>query len=155
MAHIPVNHRLQPLYRGLAVVCGLYVLIFGIAGVVQTRGEPMFAQDGLPWVLGLKTNLSFAILSIVAGAIVVVGGFLGGNLDRWINLIGGSVFLVAGFAMMTLLRTGLNLLGFTMATCVVSFIIGTVLLTAGLYGKVGSSADVGCEESFRHGGNFA
>ena len=42
-------------------------------------------------------------------------------------------------AMMTLLQTDLNLLGFTMATCIVSFVIGLVLLTAGLYGKTGSA----------------
>jgi hypothetical protein len=39
-----------------------------------------------------------------------------------------------------------------MATCIVSFLIGMVLFTAGLYGRVGSARDRALEERFRHGG---
>ena len=66
------------------------------------------------------------------------GAVIGGNVAHWINLIGAVVFLVAGMAMMILLQTDLNFLGFTMATCIVSFVIGLVLFTAGLYGKTGT-----------------
>ena len=62
------------------------------------------------------------------------------------------MFLVAGFAMMVVMQTDLNVLGFTMATCVVSFIIGLVLFTAGLYGKVASPERAAYEDRFRHGG---
>ena len=151
MAHIPVNHHLQPFYRAVAGLVGIYILVFGIAAVVQTRGLDMFAQEDLPSVLGLHANRAFGILSIVAGLIVLGGAFIGGNVDHWINLIGAGVFLVAGMAMMTLLETDLNVLGFSIATCIVSFGIGLVLLTAGLYGKTGSAADVRREEAFRHG----
>jgi O-antigen/teichoic acid export membrane protein len=151
MAHIPINHHLQPFYRVLAGLCGLYVLVFGIVGLVQTRGLDTFAQDGLPSVLGLQANRAFAILSIVAGVIVLGGALVGGNLDQRINLGASFVFLAAGLAMMLLLQTDLNFLGFSVATCVVSFVIGLVLLTAALYGKVGSDADVRREEAFRHG----
>ena len=151
MAHIPVNHHLQPFYRAVAGLSASICLVFGIAAVVQTRGLDMFAQEDLPSVLGLHANRAFGILSIVAGLIVLGGAFIGGNVDHWINLIGGGVFLVAGMAMMTLLETDLNLLGFSIATCIVSFVIGLVLLTAGLYGKTGSAADVRREEAFRHG----
>jgi Domain of unknown function (DUF4383) len=154
MAHIPVNHHLQPLYRVLAVACGVYVLVFGLAGVVQSRGLDTFAMHGLPWVLGLKANRAFSIASIVAGIVIIAGGLVGRNLDHWVNLIGGIGFLSAGMAMMTLLRTDLNIFGFTMTTCVVSFVIGVVLFTAGLYGKTGSADDVLAEESFRHGGHL-
>jgi hypothetical protein len=153
MAHIPVNHHLQPLYRVLAGACGLYVLVFGVAGFVETRGLDLFAQDGLPWVLWLKANRAFAILSIVAGLVVVVGAVIGRNVDHWINLVGGIVFMVAGMAMMTLMQTDLNFLGFTMSTCIVSFLIGMVLFSAGLYGKTGSSNEAAIEERFRHGGS--
>ena len=44
-----------------------------------------------------------------------------------------------------------ELLGFTMSTCIVSFIIGLVLFTAGLYGKIGTAEDIRQEEAFRHG----
>jgi hypothetical protein len=152
MSHIPVNHRLRPLYRVLAGLAGLYVLVFGIVGASQTGEHGFFAQDDLPWVLGLRANRAFAIQSIVAGAVIVGAAVIGRNLDRWVNLIGGIVFLVAGFAMMVVLQTDLNFLGFTMATCVVSFVIGLVLFTAGLYGKVASTERAAYEDRFRHGG---
>lgn len=151
MAHIPINHPLRPLYRALAGLAGLYVLLFGIIGFVQTRGLELFARQDLPWVLGLRTNPAFSYLSIVAGIVLLGGALVGGNLDRSINLAGGLVFLVAGMAMMTLLQTDANLLGFSMVNCIVSFIIGVVLLAAGLYGKVGTPDRAQAEEEYRHG----
>jgi len=153
MAHIPVNHHLRSLYRVLAAACGLYVLVFGIVGLIETSGLDFFAQDGLPWILGLRANGAFAVLSFVAGAVIVFGAFVGRNIDHLINLVGGIVFLVAGMAMMVLMQTDLNFLGFTMSTCIVSFIIGMALLSAGLYGKTGSTSDAALEERFRHGGS--
>jgi Domain of unknown function (DUF4383) len=151
MAHVPINHPLQPLYRVLAGLIGLYLIVFGIVGLARTRELDTFAQDGLPWVLGLQANRAFAILSIVVGLILLGGAFIGGNLDQKINLFASVVFVVAGMSMMILMQTDLNLLGFTMATCIVSFVIGLVLFTAALYGKVGTADDVRREEAFRHG----
>jgi hypothetical protein len=151
MAHIPINHPLQPLYRTLAGLVGAYILAFGIVGVIRTRDVPTFEQDNLPYVLGLHANRAFAVLSIVAGAIVLIGAFIGGKLDERINLYGSGVFLVAGLAMLVVERTELNFLGFTPATSIVSFFIGMALLLAGLYGKVGTREDIEDEEAFRHG----
>jgi hypothetical protein len=148
-SHFPINHRLQPMYRVLAALAGIYVLAFGIAGVIRTAGKPFFDQVGDTTVLGLRSNLAFAILSIVAGVIVLGGALIGGNLDHFINLVAGIVFLVAGFLMMLLLQTNADFLNFHMATCIVSFVIGLVLLTAGLYGRVGTNADHAREEHFR------
>jgi hypothetical protein len=152
MSHFPVNHHLRPLYRALAGLAGLYVLVFGVVGVVKTGGYGFFAQHGTPSALGLHSNRAFAILSIVAGAIIVGAAAIGGNIDRWVNLVGGIVFLLSGFAMMVLLQTDLNYLGFTMTTCIVSFVIGLVLLTAGLYGQVATADREAYEDRFRHGG---
>ena len=145
-SHLPVNHQLRPLYRVLAALCGLYVLAFGIGAVAHAGGAdgrsassraetPFFGHDGLPTVLGLRGNRAFALLSIVAGLVLVAAAVVGGTVDRWVNLVGGVVFLSAGMAMMTLLQTDLNPLGFTMTTCIVSFAIGLVLFAAGLYGR--------------------
>jgi hypothetical protein len=147
-SHIPVNHRLRPLYRALAAASGLYVLIFGIVGVIRTGGDPLFFR-GDDQVFGLRSNLAFAIISIVAGAVILAGAVIGRNLDHYINLVGGIVFLVAGMLMMALLQTSANFLNFQMATCVVSFVIGTVLFSAGLYGRVGDPATEAHEEDFR------
>lgn len=134
-SHLPVNHHLRPLYRVLAALCGLYVLAFGIGAVGHAGGIAFFANDGVPTVLGLRGNRAFALLSIVAGLTLVVAAVVGGTIDRWVNLVGGVVFLTAGMLMMAVLQTDLNLLGFTMTTCVVSFGLGLVLFAAGLYGR--------------------
>lgn len=151
MVHVPINHPLQPLYRLLAGLVGVYVLAFGIWGFIRTAGRPFFAQNDLPYVLGLHANRAFAILSIVVGVILVVGAVLGGNLHQTMSLFGSVVFLVAGLVMLVLERTEFNFLGFTPATSVVSFIIGIVLLLSGLYGKVGTLLDIRREEDYRHG----
>lgn len=147
-SHIPVNHRLLPLYRTLAALAGLFCLVFGIIGTIKTAGEPIFHRGDVV-ILGLKTNLAFAIISIVIGAIVLVGAFVGRNIDHYINLIAGIVFLISGMLMMALLQTNANFLNFRMGTCIVAFIIGTVLLTAGLYGRVGDASAEAHEDNFR------
>ena len=151
MKHLPINHHLQPLYRTLAGAAGLYVLAFGVVGLLRTSGLDLFAQDGLPTVLGLRANRAFAILSLVVGIVLVVGAVIGRSIDMWINLISSVVFLTAGMAMMALLETDLNFLGFTVTTCIVSFIIGLILGLAGLYGTVGTAEEDAMEERFRHG----
>ena len=101
----------------------------------RTRGTALFAQEHLPWVLGLRTNLAFALLSVLSGAVLVVCAVIGRNLDFRINLLGGLLFMVIGMLMLGLLRTDVNFLGFSMTNCVASFVIGTVVFAAGLYGR--------------------
>lgn len=149
MAHIPVNHPMRPLYRTLAGLIGLYILVFGIIGLIQTAGDPLFDRGDV-WVLGLRTNLAFAILSIVYGAVLLAGAVIGGNVEHMINLGAGVVFIVVGLAMMTLMQTDANILNFSMVNSIVSFIFGLLVLTAGLYDKVGSAEDVEAEEAYRH-----
>jgi len=152
MSHIPVNHHLRPVYRVLAALVGIYVLVFGVLGFVETNGTSAFDRANVT-ALGLRTNLAFSIASVVAGAVILLAVFVGRNLDVMVNLWGGVAFLVAGIAMLALLRTDANVLNFSMATCVVSFVIGMVLLAAGLYGKSGSVDAAKAEEVLRHGGH--
>jgi hypothetical protein len=63
----------------------------------------------------------------------------------------GIGFLLAGTAGLALMHTDANVLNFTMATCVVSYLIGSVLLTAGMYVKVGSRRKAAVEEAHRTG----
>lgn len=148
MAHFPVNHPLRPLYRTLAGLVGLYVLVFGILGVLETWGEPLFARENT-WVLGLRTNLAFSLMSVVFGAIIIVGSFTGGNIGHYLSLAIGVIFLVAGLAMMAVLNTDLNLLNFSMATVIASLLFGLLFLTTGMYDKVSSSEDVGMQGGAR------
>jgi len=151
MVHVPVNHQLQPLYRTASGLVGAYLTAFGITGVILNRGKGPFQQHNLPSALGLHANMAFAILSIVVGLVLLVGAVIGGNIDQRLNLYGSVVFMLAGLGMLIFLNSSLNFLGFTPATCIVSLIIGLVLLVCGLYGKVGLDEDVHREEQFRHG----
>ncbi|MBV1849191.1 DUF4383 domain-containing protein [Catellatospora tritici] len=147
--HLPINHRFRPQYRFLAGVSGAYLLTFGIVGAIRTAGEPFFSRADIH-ALGLKTNPAFSWLSIIVGAVVLAGAIIGRNIDHFINLWGGVVFMLSGLIMLLVLQTPENKLNFEVATCVVSFLIGTVLMIAGLYGKTGTPAESEAEEVLRH-----
>jgi hypothetical protein len=152
MAHIPVNHHLRPLYRGIAALTGLYVLVFGIAGAVESAGSDLFERGDIV-ALGLRTNMAFSILSIVSGLVILGALLIGRNLDQFVNYWGGFLFLIVPTLMLLLLRTDGNILNFSMTTVVVSYIIGMVLLAAGLYGKIGTAEDERKAELYRFRGH--
>ncbi len=146
--HLPVNHRLRGLYRGLAGATGIYLVGFGTAGAMASRGEPFFGQgDTEAW--GLHTNMAFAVLSIVVGAVILIGVALGRNVDRFINMLGAVVFIVAGLIMLPLSLSTFNFLNYDVEAAVVSFVIGMILLLSGLYGRVGHADQHAHEEAFR------
>ena len=132
---------MRPLYRTLVALVGGYLLLLGIVGFFQTRVTPMFSETNLPWVLGVRTNLGFALLSLVAGAGLLLSTAIGRNLDYLTNIVGGIAFMAVGMLMLSLLRTDANILGFTVTNCVVSFVLGCIVFTAGLYGRVGVPAE--------------
>lgn len=138
MSHIPVNHHLRPLYRVVAALTAGWLLVFGAVGLNQTQGTEWFARGD--WTaLGVPTNRAFAVASLVSGAVVLLAALVGHNVDRLVNLWGGGGFLVAGTVMMALIETEANVLNFSIATSVASYIIGMLLIAAGLYGKVGAT----------------
>ncbi|MEU7821282.1 DUF4383 domain-containing protein [Catellatospora sp. NPDC049133] len=147
-SHMPVNHSLRPLYRALALFAGLFVLAFGLLGYLDSQGEPLFYQ-GESSALGLKTNPAFSYASIAAGAAVLLATLVGRNLDRFVDMWVGVGFMLAGTAMLALMHTDSNVLNFEMATCIVSYLIGSVLFTAGMYVKVGPAAKAAAEEKHR------
>ncbi|NJP32810.1 DUF4383 domain-containing protein [Micromonospora thermarum] len=147
MAHFPLNHPARPIYRVLSGLIGLYILVFGVWGVVVTLGEPLFGR-GSHWVLGLRTNLAFSLASVVFGAFLLVGASRRGNLGHYMNLTAGIVFLVTSILMMSVLQTPANFLNFSMSTVIISMIFGLILLGTGLYDKVGTPEHA--EEVRRH-----
>jgi hypothetical protein len=150
MSHIPINHPLRNVYRALSGLIGVYVLVFGVIGWIQSGDLPFFGTQG-EWVLLLRTNPAFSVLSIVFGLALVGAALVGRNVFVWVNVAVGIVFLVAGLAMMTLLQTDANILAFSMVNCIYSFVFGMVMLAAGLYGKVGSADAQAAESEFRTG----
>jgi Domain of unknown function (DUF4383) len=151
MAHIPVNHPLRPFYRVLSGLVGLYVVLFGILGIIRTSGLAFFGRHG-DWVLGLRTNPGFSVLSIIGGALLLLAAIIGGNLFSYLNLTASVIFMVVGIAMLLLLQTSANILAFSMATVIASFVFAIIAGLAGLYGKVGTSEQEQAEHDFRHAG---
>jgi hypothetical protein len=150
MSHLPVNHRLRSLYRSIAGLTGIWLIAFGAVGWSQTEGGDWFARGD--WTaFAVPTNRAFAATSLLAGAVVLVAAIVGRNVDRFVNLWGGIGFIVAGTAMMALVHTGANVFNFSIITSIASYVIGLALLTAGLYGKVGTAQEADAEEAVRHG----
>ncbi|GGJ92508.1 hypothetical protein GCM10010123_23000 [Pilimelia anulata] len=149
MLHMPVNHPLREVFRAFAGIVGGYVFAFGVVGLFASWGEPLFSRADL-WALGLRTNPAFALLSILVGGVVLSAAVLGHRFAHWVNLVGGIVFLAAGVAMLGLMQTPANLLNFSVATCVASYLMGMAMLLAGLYDRIGSPAEAAAEDAFRH-----
>jgi hypothetical protein len=135
MSHLPVDHPLRGLYRGLALLTGVLLVVFGVVGYVQTSDLPFFHQEG-ERVLGLTTNPAFSILSIVTGLIVVIASFVGRNVDVPVYHGVGWLFVVAGLVMLCVIRTNVNVFASSITNANVSFVVGLMLAAAGLYGTV-------------------
>jgi Domain of unknown function (DUF4383) len=150
MAHNPVNHPLRPLYRALSALCGIYLVLFGIVGIVVTGGNGLFGQpDDL--VLGQGANLFWSIVSLIVGAIVVAAVAIGRNLDVEVDKYVGWGLLVVGTYELATSRTDANFLKFTIATVVVTYLIGLVLITAGLYSTTATAQEASAPRHVREG----
>ncbi|SNT19833.1 hypothetical protein SAMN05421812_103681 [Asanoa hainanensis] len=135
--HNPINHPARATYRVLAGLIGLYLVVFGGIGVATTSGD-LFAQDA-GRTLGQGSNLANALISLVVGAIVVIGAVVGRNVDVVVNRVFGWVLMALGLITLATLRTDANYLGHTLATSIVMMGVGQVLLLAAMYGKVGTA----------------
>jgi len=134
-SHLPVNHHLRGFWRVLSTLAGLYILIFGIVGVLQTSGMATFDTHGQR-VLGLTTNPGFSAISIVVGAVIFLASLIGRNVDVVVNLIFGVIFVLAGLFSLAFLRTDLNYFAFSVTNCIVSYVLGGIVGLSSLYGRV-------------------
>ncbi|MGW0838987.1 DUF4383 domain-containing protein [Streptomyces sp. NPDC002787] len=134
--HLPVDHRLSRVYRFGAGLMGLFLVVFGIFGLIDrvgwfdTRGDE---------VVGLSTNGTLSVLSIAVGLLLLVGMVIGGNFASTLNMTLGILFILSGFANMALLDTDSNFLAFRIQNVLFSFVVGILLMTFGMYGRVGTA----------------
>ncbi|HEV7707359.1 MAG TPA: DUF4383 domain-containing protein [Asanoa sp.] len=140
MQHNPINHPARSTYRVLTGLTGVYLVVFGAIGIANGSGDGLFAQDAGN-VLGQGTNLANSLLSILIGAIVLIATVLGRNIDVAVNRVFAYVLMALGLATLATIRTDANYLGHTLATSIVMMGLGTVLLLAGMYGRVGSEEE--------------
>ena len=134
--HLPVDHRLNTVYRIGAGLMGLGLLVFGIFGIIDRIG---FFDTGGDTVWSLNTNGALSWLSVAVGALLLVGMVIGGNFASTLNMTLGVLFVASGFLNMGLLETDYNFLAFEIQNCMLSFVIGILLLVFGMYGRVGSA----------------
>ncbi|MEV4722451.1 MULTISPECIES: DUF4383 domain-containing protein [Micromonospora] len=137
MAHTPVNHPARPVYRAIGGLIGLYLVVFGVLGVIASAGNDIFAQDDTK-VLGQGTNLGFSLLSVLFGVVILVGTVIGRNLDVAINQWLAYTLMVITLAGLAFLQTDANVANFSILTVIVLMTLSLVLLMVGMYGKVGT-----------------
>lgn len=150
MAHNPVNHPLRPLYRALGFLAGAYLVVFGIVGLIQTSGKSFTGNTGVR-VLGQQSNLLWSIIVLVLGAIVLLTTAVGRNLDAQADKFIGWALLVLGSYELATSRTDATFFGFSIATVVVTYLVGLILITVSLYSTVAPPAQAGAPRQVREG----
>ncbi|MGN9774404.1 DUF4383 domain-containing protein [Micromonospora sp. H33] len=140
MAHTPVNHPARPIYRAIGGLTGLYLVAFGLLGIIASAGNEVLAQDDTT-ALGQGTNLGFSLLSALLGGAVLAGTAIGRNLDVVINQWLAYIIMALSLAGLAFIRTEANIFNFSVATVIVLMVVGLVLLMVGMYGKVGTDEE--------------
>ncbi|MEU3525076.1 DUF4383 domain-containing protein [Streptomyces sp. NPDC038707] len=132
--HLPVDHRLNRVYRIGAGLIGAFLIAFGILGLLDQIG---FFSTGGNQVAGLNSNGALSVLSICIGLLLLAGAVIGGNFASTLNMVLGVLFLLNGFLFLGLLDTESNFLAFKIQNVYFSFVVGLLLMTFGMYGRVG------------------
>lgn len=132
MSHLPANHQLRGLYRTVAFLIAIGLMVFGVIGYLSSNDQPVFSRQPQR-VLGLTVNPAFAMLVLVVGVIVLVGVLIGHNVDVRLNIAVGTVLLLVATVALALLRTESNVLAFSVTNVNVFYVVGLLLITAGLY----------------------
>jgi hypothetical protein len=150
MAHYPLNHPLRPLYRFLAFLAAAYLTLFGAISLGVTAGDPFFHR-GSEWVLGLRTNPATAWIALIVGLVLLAGVILGRNIYAQVAILIGWGLPAYAMFLMAVIQTDANVFNASMINVVVLTILGLVVLTGGLYGKVGTAAEARAESQAAHG----
>jgi hypothetical protein len=133
MSGLPKNHKLGKVYRYGGGATGVILLVFGILGFASKLD--FFSTNGRS-IAGLSSNGALALISVVVGVCLIGCAAVGGNTAAWANSVFGGAFMLSGLINLTLMRTELNYLAFHMSNVIFSFVVGTVLVTFGMYGRV-------------------
>ncbi|MFD5517241.1 DUF4383 domain-containing protein [Streptomyces sp. NPDC127066] len=132
---LPLDHHLATVYRWGAAFCGVVLLVFGSLGFADELSP--FNTNG-DSIAGMSTNGALSLISVVVGLILIAGAVIGGNIASTLNMVVGTLFLLSGFAHIFILDRPANILDFGMTNVIFSFVMGLVILTFGMYGRVSS-----------------
>jgi hypothetical protein len=132
---LPLDHHLAAVYRWGSAFCGVVLLVFGILGFADELSP--FNTNG-DSIAGMSTNGALSLISVAVGLILIAGAAIGGNVASTLNMAVGTLFLLSGFVHIFILDRPANVLDFGMTNVVFSFVMGLVILTFGMYGRVSS-----------------
>ncbi|MFH9010301.1 DUF4383 domain-containing protein [Streptomyces sp. NPDC017943] len=132
---LPVDHHLATVYRYGAGFCGLVLLVFAALGFADALSP--FDTSG-DTVAGMTTNVALSVISTVVGLALLAGAVIGGNFASTLNMTVGALFVLSGFAHVFVLDRPANILDFGMTNVIFSFVMGLVIATFGMYGRVSS-----------------
>ncbi|PYC64801.1 DUF4383 domain-containing protein [Streptomyces tateyamensis] len=130
---LPVDHRLSRIYRAGAGLCGAALLVFGCLGLAH--GLSFFSTHG-ERIAGLSSNGLLSLVSVVTALVLVGGALVGGNVASTVNITVGALFVLSGFVNLALLDSTANILAFRIQNVLFSFVMGLVIATFGMYGRV-------------------
>lgn len=132
---LPVDHHLARVYRLGAAACGLILLTFGCLGFADALSPFNTSGDR---IAGMTTNTTLSIISILVGLALLGGAAVGGNFASTLNMTVGTLFVLSGFYHLFVLDRPANFLDFGMTNVVFSFVMGLLIVTFGMYGRVSS-----------------
>ncbi|WP_329491787.1 DUF4383 domain-containing protein [Kitasatospora sp. NBC_01246] len=130
---LPVDHRLSQVYRAGAGLCGAALFVFGCLGLAD--GLSFFSTAG-ETIAGLSSNGLLSLVSVMTAVVLVVGALIGGNIASTVNITVGTLFVLSGFANLALLESSANILAFRLPNVLFSFVMGLLIATFGMYGRV-------------------
>lgn len=131
--HLPADHRLGQVYRWGSILSAVVLLVFGIMGLLDSI--PFFSTTGRH-VMGLSSNGLLSVASIVVAVFLLVAARRGGTFASTANMIMGIVFILAGLLGLAVMDTGANFLAFGLPNVFFSFVVGLIMMTFGMYGRV-------------------
>lgn len=132
---LPVDHHLATVYRYGAGFCGVVLLVFAGLGFADALSPFDTAGDT---IAGMTTDVGLSAISTVVGIALLAGAVIGGNFASVLNMTVGSLFVLSGFAHIFVLDRPANILDFGMSNVIFSFVMGLLIATFGMYGRVSS-----------------
>ncbi|MFI6646958.1 DUF4383 domain-containing protein [Streptomyces poriferorum] len=132
---LPVDHHLATVYRYGAGFCGIVLVVFAALGFADALSP---FDTGGDTIAGMSTNVALSTISAVVGVALLAGAVIGGNFASVLNMTVGGLFVLSGFAHIFVLDRRANVLDFGMTNVIFSFVMGLVIATFGMYGRVSS-----------------
>ncbi|MFE2877711.1 DUF4383 domain-containing protein [Streptomyces roseus] len=130
---LPVDHPLSRVYRIGAALCGLLLLVFGCLGFAGSLSS--FDTAG-QHIAGMSTNGLLSTISVLFGLLLFGAALVGGNVASSVNIAVGVLFVLSGFVHLFLIGRPGNILDFGMTNVIFSFLMGLLIMTFGMYGRV-------------------